>query len=80
MKNARHIRSDFQDFGQIPTEVVYNSDWLAYLCRCDNAGSKTTSRMLERDDFQTRYRKVDPLVFMSFLSINARYDSVALAD
>ena len=64
------------------TEVAYNSKWLQAL-GADGmirlAAKYTVARMLERDDFATRYREGQPIAVHEFLYPLAQgYDSVAL--
>ncbi|HEV8552819.1 MAG TPA: tyrosine--tRNA ligase [Casimicrobiaceae bacterium] len=64
------------------TEVAFNSKWLAAL-GADGmirlAAKYTVARMLERDDFATRYREGQPIAVHEFLYPLAQgYDSVAL--
>src|SRR5262244_234345 len=64
------------------TEVAFNSKWLSAL-GADGvvrlAAKYTVARMLERDDFATRYRGGQPIAIHEFLYPLAQgYDSVAL--
>ncbi len=63
-------------------EVRYNSEWLLPLNFKDVlrlTRSFTVHRMLERDDFETRYREGTPISIMEFLYPLAQaYDSVAI--
>ena len=64
------------------TEVVFNSKWLTAL-GADGmiklAAKYTVARMLEREDFATRYRSEQPIAIHEFLYPLAQgYDSVAL--
>jgi tyrosyl-tRNA synthetase len=64
------------------TEVAFNSKWLQAL-GADGmiklAARYTVARMLERDDFATRYREGQPIAVHEFLYPLAQgYDSVAL--
>ena len=64
------------------TEVAFNSRWLQAL-GADGmirlAAKYTVARMLERDDFATRYREGQPIAVHEFLYPLAQgYDSVAL--
>ncbi|RME88386.1 MAG: tyrosine--tRNA ligase [Candidatus Hydrogenedentota bacterium] len=64
------------------TEVVFNSKWLAPL-RLEDVLSLTAkytvARMLERDDFQKRYKSGTPISIVEFLyPLMQGYDSVAL--
>lgn len=62
------------------TEVVYNSRWLSPLRFpeiVDLASRATVARMLERDDFATRYREGKPISILEFLyPLMQGYDSV----
>jgi tyrosyl-tRNA synthetase len=63
-------------------EVRHNSEWLAGLRFEDVlrlAGSMTVARMLERDNFELRYRKGDPIGVHEFLyPLMQGYDSVVV--
>jgi tyrosyl-tRNA synthetase len=64
------------------TEVRFNSEWLAAL-RIEEmvrvAAQMTVARMLERDDFRTRYEAQRPISIHEFLyPLFQGYDSVAL--
>lgn len=65
------------------TRIVYNSEWLAPMTFADvvkMASMYTVARMLERDDFQNRYRNNEPISVHEFLYPLAQaMDSVALA-
>lgn len=64
------------------TEVVFNSTWMGQLTAADLvqiAARHTVARMLERDDFQKRYRTGQPIAIHEFLyPLIQGYDSVAL--
>ncbi len=64
------------------TEVVFNSAWMGKLSAGDMialAAKHTVARMLERDDFQKRYRGGQPIVLHEFLyPLVQGYDSVML--
>lgn len=64
------------------TEVRFNSEWLAKLSFEDVirlAASTTVARMLERDDFQNRYKKQIPIGLHEFFyPLMQAYDSVEL--
>ena len=52
------------------TEVHHNSEWLSALTMADVlelASTYTVARMLERDDFQSRYRQGRPISVVEFL-------------
>ena len=63
-------------------EVRYNSEWLRDLRLADIirlAGSMTVARMLERDTFEIRYKKGDPIgVHEFFYPLMQGYDSVMI--
>lgn len=51
-------------------DIVHNGDWLAPMTFADVvrlAGQTTVARMLEREDFQTRYRGGQPISLHEFL-------------
>ena len=62
--------------------IAMNSEWLGKLNAADIvrlAGHMTVARMLERDDFEKRYRAGDPIAVHEFLyPLVQGYDSVAL--
>ena len=64
------------------TEVRFNSEWLHNLTAADLiriAGKATVARMLERDDFEKRYKGGQPIAIHEFLyPLIQGYDSVAL--
>ena len=64
------------------TEVVFNSSWMDKLNAADLiklAATHTVARMLERDDFDKRYRGNQPIAIHEFLyPLVQGYDSVAL--
>jgi tyrosyl-tRNA synthetase len=64
------------------TEVVFNSEWLSKLSFEDVvrlAARSTVARMLERDDFEKRYREQRPIGVHEFLyPLMQGYDSVAI--
>ncbi|WP_067923341.1 tyrosine--tRNA ligase [Alicyclobacillus shizuokensis] len=64
------------------TEVVYNADWLAPLTFADVvrlASTLTVARMLEREDFQKRFRENRPIhIHEFFYPLMQAYDSVHL--
>jgi len=63
-------------------EIRYNSEWLGKMNFSDViklAGKYTIARMLERDDFENRYKARQPIYIHEFLYPLAQaYDSVAL--
>lgn len=64
------------------TEVVFNSTWMDKLDASDMirlAATHTVARMLERDDFNKRYRNNQPIAIHEFLyPLLQGYDSVEL--
>jgi tyrosyl-tRNA synthetase len=64
------------------TEVVFNSSWMNELGAAGMirlGATHTVARMLERDDFQKRYRANQPIAIHEFLyPLVQGYDSVAL--
>ena len=64
------------------TEVVFNSTWMGKLDASDMirlAATHTVARMLERDDFNKRYRNNQPIAIHEFLyPLLQGYDSVEL--
>lgn len=64
------------------TEIAFNSDWINELTPVDFvrlASSYTVARMLEREDFHTRYTSQQPIAIHEFIyPLMQGYDSVAL--
>ncbi len=64
------------------TEVRFNSEWMARMSAADMvrlAARATVARMLERDDFEKRYKGGQPIALHEFLyPLIQGYDSVAL--
>ncbi len=64
------------------TQVVFNSTWMDPMPAADLirlAAHHTVARMLERDDFSTRYKSGQPIAIHEFLyPLIQGYDSVAL--
>lgn len=64
------------------TEVRFNSEWFGQMSAADMiklAAKHTVARMLERDDFQKRYRNEQAIAIHEFLyPLVQGYDSVAL--
>ncbi len=64
------------------TEVVFNSEWMDAFSAAEMiqlAGKYTVARMLERDDFDKRYKGNQPIAIHEFLyPLVQGYDSVAL--
>ncbi|MCX5781545.1 MAG: tyrosine--tRNA ligase [Elusimicrobia bacterium] len=83
MKNAKTYQDQlFKILDKSKTEVVYNSSWLFPLGLnglLDLAGKYTVARMLERDDFEKRYKNDSPISVVEFLyPLLQAYDSVAV--
>lgn len=64
------------------TDITYNSQWLGpldFAAVLDLASKATVARVLERDDFSTRYREGRPIHLHEFFyALMQGYDSVAL--
>lgn len=64
------------------TEIAFNSHWLGKMDAADFirlASSYTVARMLERDDFEKRFREQRPIAIHEFIyPLCQGYDSVAL--
>jgi len=82
----QNAKTYFEQAGKILTtseeqlEVRYNSEWLSELRLADIlklAANCTVARMLERDTFEIRYKKGDPIGIHEFLyPLMQGYDSV----
>ncbi|MDX8381995.1 MAG: tyrosine--tRNA ligase [Ghiorsea sp.] len=72
----------FKVLDERKTEVRFNSEWLGKMCAADLiqiAGKATVARMLERDDFEKRYKGGQSIAIHEFLyPLVQGYDSVAL--
>ena len=82
-RNAHTYREQvFKILDAARTEVVFNSAWMDKMTAADMvklAASHTVARMLERDDFDQRYRANQPIAIHEFLyPLVQGYDSVAL--
>ena len=81
--NAETYRAQvFKVLDAANTQVLFNSEWMAQI---DAAGlvkiaaQHTVARMLERDDFRTRYEAGRPIAIHEFLyPLIQGYDSVAM--
>ena len=64
------------------TSVRFNSEWMNKISSAELveiASNQTVARMLERDDFQERYKQEQPIAIHEFLyPLIQAYDSVAL--
>jgi len=83
LKNSRTYQKQvFRILDPRKTKVDFNSRWLAKLSFQEilNLTSKyTVARLLERDDFQKRFRSGKPIAVLEFLyPLMQAYDSVAL--
>jgi len=82
-ENAQtYARQVYRILDEEKTEVRFNSEWLDALGSAGMirlAAKYTVARMLERDDFETRYRNNQPIAIHEFLYPLAQgYDSVEL--
>lgn len=72
----------FRILDESKTEIRYNSEWLDPMGFQDIltlTSHYTVSRMLERDDFEKRYKAGDPITMREFLyPLSQAYDSVAI--
>ncbi len=83
IKNAKtYERQVFKILNKDKTEVVFNSNWLKEMNAEDLlrlASLENVARMLERDDFQDRYRSGSPITIKEFLyPLIQAFDSVSL--
>jgi tyrosyl-tRNA synthetase len=82
-ENAQtYARQVYRILDETKTEVRFNSEWLNELGSVGMirlAAKYTVARMLERDDFEARYRSNQPIAIHEFLYPLAQgYDSVML--
>jgi tyrosyl-tRNA synthetase len=82
-KNADTYRTQvFKILDPQKTQVRFNSEWLGKLTSYDLLALTsyyTVARMLERDDFDKRYKSQTPIAILEFLyPLMQAYDSVAL--
>ena len=85
-ETRKNGRSYFEQAARIldpeRVRIVYNSEWLARMTFAEViqlAGKYTVARMLERDDFEKRYRSGEPIGVHEFLYPLAQaQDSVAV--
>jgi len=82
-ENARtYTEQVFKILDPDKTRVVFNSEWMNDLSAADLirlAGTTTVARMLERNDFEERYRSGSPIAIHEFLyPLLQGYDSVVL--
>ncbi len=83
LENAKTYQEQvFKILDKEKTKIAYNSEWLSKMNTKDiiNITSKyTVARMLERDDFQKRYKEGSPIHIHEFLyPLFQGYDSVIL--
>ncbi|MCM5705327.1 tyrosine--tRNA ligase [Larsenimonas salina] len=81
--NARTYQEQvFKILDPAKTQVVFNADWMSTLSAADMielAAQSTVARMLERDDFEKRYKGGQAISIHEFLyPLIQGYDSVAL--
>jgi len=82
-ENARTYKKQiFKILDKDRTRIVFNSKWCARLGEeglFDLAARYTVARMLERDDFQSRYKAEAPISILEFLyPLLQGYDSVVM--
>ncbi|NEU29965.1 tyrosine--tRNA ligase [bacterium LRH843] len=83
---ANNAKTYVEQYGKIldmeKATIYYNSEWLKPLTFEDVinlAGNMTVARMLERDDFENRYKSGQPIsIHEFFYPLMQGYDSVAL--
>lgn len=83
LTNAETYKSQlFKILDPEKTEIRFNSEWLGKLNATDViklAATHTVARMLERDDFQKRFKQNQPIAIHEFLyPLMQGYDSVIL--
>ncbi len=83
IENARTYESQiFKILDPEKTLVMFNSSWMGEMKAADLiqlAAKHTVARMLERDDFEQRYRSGQPIAIHEFLyPLIQGYDSVAM--
>lgn len=83
LKNAETYKNQiFKVLDKDKTEVKFNSEWLSKLKFDDVlklAATTTVARMMERDDFQKRYKNNVPIgIHEFFYPLMQAYDSIAL--
>lgn len=82
-KNAETYQKQvFKILDPVKTKILFNSEWLNQFTPVDFiklAATHTVARMLERDDFHTRYTNGQPIAIHEFLyPLLQGYDSVAM--
>src|SRR3990172_4613782 len=83
IENARSYESQiYKILDPEKTLLMFNSSWLGEMKAADLvqlAAKHTVARMLERDDFEQRYRSGQPIAIHEFLyPLIQGYDSVAM--
>ncbi|GAB4320739.1 MAG: tyrosine--tRNA ligase [Candidatus Zixiibacteriota bacterium] len=83
MRNAETYQTQFfKVLDRSKTEVRYNGEWFAKMTFAELialASKMTVARILERDDFEKRYRANEPIsVHEMFYPLMQAYDSVAI--
>lgn len=83
IENAKTYESQiFKILDPVKTLVVFNSSWMGAMSPVELiqlAAKQTVARMLERDDFNKRYKGGQPIAIHEFLyPLIQGYDSVAL--
>ena len=83
LENARTYEAQaFKILDPERTTVMFNSEWSEKMNAADMvrlAASQTVARMLERDDFNKRYKAQEPIAIHEFLyPLLQGYDSVAM--
>ena len=81
--NAKKYKKEiFKILSKTKTRVEFNSKWLNKLSAADLiqlAANSTVARMIERDDFEKRYKTKQPIAIHEFLyPLLQAYDSVIL--
>lgn len=83
LTNARTYESQvFKIIDRFKTEIVFNSSWLGELGAeglLELSALENVARMLERDDFEKRYKEGKPISIKEFLyPLLQAYDSVSI--
>ncbi|BBP46952.1 tyrosine--tRNA ligase [Thiosulfatimonas sediminis] len=82
-KNAETYKEQvFKILDPAKTTVMFNSEWMGQMSAADMiklAATQTVARMLERNDFEDRYKSGTPIAIHEFLyPLVQGYDSVAM--
>lgn len=83
LANAQTYKEQvFKILDPAKTRVMFNSEWMGRMSAADLIGlaaQQTVARMLERDDFEKRYKGNQPIAIHEFLyPLVQGYDSVAM--